>query len=146
MVQLNLFENSINNQALRSLLAFSNILLADIFYLRLSEGNFERLKKHSFAYFNVWITLAIVFGVSTLTTKQYKTDEINDDTIKNYVYYGLLIGLLVYVPLYNWIISCGAITKFTHLLSLANTAFGVLLSSFTCLIVFLVSQKTGLLS
>lgn len=144
MVVLNLFENSINNQALRSLLAFSIILIADVLYLRLSEGNIERLIKHPFAYFNVWITLAIVFGVSILSGN-YKTDEVNDDTIKNYACYGLLIGLLVYVPLYNWIISCGAITKFTHLLSLANTAFGVILSSFTCLIVFLVSQKTGLL-
>jgi hypothetical protein len=142
MVTLNLFENSINNQTLRALLAFSVILIADVIYLRLSEGSFERLKNHPFAYFNVWITLAIVFAVSTLTTKNETTD---DDAVKNYAYYGLLIGLLVYVPLYNWIISCGGITKFTQLLSLANTAFGVLLSSLTCLIVFKVSQKTGLL-
>ena len=75
------------------------------------------------AYINVWITLAIVFGVSLLSTQKYKADEVNDDTIKNYACYGLLIGLLVYVPLYNWIISCGALTDFSHLASLANTDF-----------------------
>lgn len=148
MVQLNLFENSIQNQAARVCLAFSIIFISDIIWLSISEGNIQRLYNHPFAYFNVWITLAIVFGVSTLTSSNnniYKVNEVNTHTINNYVFYGLLIGLLVYVPLYNWIISCGAITKFTNLLSLSNTAFGVLLSAFTCLIVFLVSEKTGIL-
>jgi len=145
MVNLSLFENTPKNQALRTLLALAIIIPCDILYLKLSENNLDRLWKHGFAYFNVWITLAIVFGVSLLSSNAYKVDEVNNDTIKNYAYYGLLIGLLVYVPLYNWIISCGAITKFTHLLSLSNTAFGIILSSITCLILFLISAKTELL-
>ena len=145
MVQLSLFENNPKNQALRTLLALVIIIPCDILYLKLSEKSLDRLWKHKLAYFNVWITLAVVFGVSLLSSNKYKIDDVNDDTIKNYAYYGLLIGLLVYVPLYNWIISCGGVTKFTNLLSLANTAFGVILSSITCLILFLISAKTNLL-
>jgi uncharacterized membrane protein len=146
MVLLSLFDNSIKNQALRTMIALAIIIPCDITYLYFSERSFDRLRFHFFAYFNVWITLAIVFGVSLLSSSEYKTDEVNNDTIKNYVYYGLLIGLLVYVPLYNWIISCGGITKFTHLLSLANTTFGIILSAFTCMLVFLISEKTGLIN
>jgi len=145
MVKLELYENSIKNQALRTITALAIIVPCDVLYLVLSENSLNRLREHFFAYFNVWITLAIVFGVSLLSTEQYKIDEVNNDTIKNYVLYGLLIGLLIYVPLYNWIISCGAITKFTHLLSLANTTFGIVLSAVTCLFVFLISEKAGLL-
>jgi hypothetical protein len=145
MVQLELFENSIKNQALRTLISLAIIVICDITWLFISERSFKRLRDHAFAYFNVWITLAIVFAVSLLSTNKYKVDEINEDTQKNYVYYGLLIGLLVYVPLYNWIISCGSITKFTHLLSLSNTTFGVLLSALTCWSVFRISAMTGLL-
>jgi uncharacterized membrane protein len=146
MVQLDLFENSITNQVLRTLLALAIIVPCDMLYLKLSEKSLDRLWKNWFAYFNVWITLALVFGVSLLTTNTFKVDEVNNDTIKNYVNYGLLIGLLVYVPLYNWIISCGAVTGFSHLLSLANITFGVILSAFTCLLVFLISVKTNLIT
>jgi len=146
MVQLSLFENNIKNQALRTLLALTIIVICDITWLWISERNLNRLINHSFAYINVWITLAIVFAVSLLSSNEYKVDEVNEDTQKNYVYYGLLIGLLVYVPLYNWIISCGRITEFTHLLSLSNTTFGVLLSALTCWAVFRISAMTGLLT
>lgn len=146
MVKLDLFENSIKNQALRTLLGLSIIVICDIIWLLLSERSFERLKNHTFAYFNVWITLAVVFAVSLLSTDMYKINDTDEDNQKNYVYYGLLIGLLVYVPLYNWIISCGHITKFTHLLSLSNTAFGVILSAFTCWAVFRISVITDLLT
>ncbi len=145
MVLLTLFENSIKNQALRTLLGLTIIVVCDIMWLWISERSFKRLQDHTFAYFNVWVTLAIVFAVSLLATDVYKIDEVNENTQKNYVYYGLLIGLLVYVPLYNWIISCGSITKFTHLLSLANTTFGVILSALTCWAVFRISAMTGLL-
>jgi uncharacterized membrane protein len=144
MVQLSLFENSIKDQTWRTLLSLAIIIPCDLVYLKLSESNLNRFFNNKMAYFNVWITLAIVFGVSLLTSKDYSFQEVNDDTIKNYACYGLLIGLLVYVPLYNWIISCGAITNFTQLTSLANIAFGVILSAITCLIVFLVSQKIGI--
>lgn len=143
MVQLDLFENSAKNQTLRTLLSLAIIVPCDLIYLKLSEKSLKRFLDNKFAYFNVWITLAVVFGVSLLSSN--KANEVNEDAIKNYVYYGLLIGLLIYVPLYNWIVSCGAIAKFTNLLSLANTTFGVILSSITCLIVFLVSANTGLL-
>lgn len=141
MVQLSLFENSIKSQTIRTLLSLAIIVPSDLIYLRLSEKSINRFINNKFAYFNVWITLAIVFGVSILSSKTYDTNEVNNDTIKNYAQYGLLIGLLVYVPLYNWIISCGAITGFSQLTSLANTAFGVVLSALTCLIVFLISEK-----
>ncbi len=146
MVLLSLFENNTKNQALRTLLGLSIIIPCDIIWLWISERSFKRLQDHGFAYFNVWITIAIVFAVSILSSNLYKIDEINEDNQKNYVYYGLLIGLLIYVPLYNWIISCGSITKFTHLLSLSNTTFGVILSAFTCWIVFRISAMTGLLT
>lgn len=146
MVRLDLYENSIKNQALRTLIGLAIIIPSDIIYLYFSEKSLDRLRNHFFAYFNVWITLAIVFGVSLLSTDSYKINDVNKETIKNYVLYGLLIGLLIYVPLYNWIISCGAITKFTKLLSLANTTFGILLSSFTCLMIFLISEKTDLIN
>jgi uncharacterized membrane protein len=145
MVRLDLYEQSAKNQIIRTLLALVIIVPCDILYLKLSEGKMTRLKEHFFAYFNVWITLAIVFGVSVLSTDQFKIDEVNNDTIKNYVLYGLLIGLLVYVPLYNWLISCVAITGFNNLLSLANTGFGIILSAFTCLMVFLISEKAGIM-
>jgi len=145
MVQLSLFENSIKNQTVRTLLSLVIIVPCDLIYLGLSEKNISRFTKNKLAYVNVWITLAVVFGVSLLSSKIYKTDEVNNDTIKNYAQYGLLIGLLVYVPLYNWIISCGGITGFSQLTSLANTAFGVVLSALTCLIVFLVSANHDLL-
>jgi len=150
MVNLSLFENSVKNQALRTLLSLSIIITCDIIWLWISERSFKRLKDHSFAYFNVWITLAVVFGVSQIynNSEDSKTTqkEINDENQKNYVLYGLLIGLLVYVPLYNWIISCGSITKFTHLLSLSNTAFGIILSALTCWVVFRISSLTDMLS
>jgi uncharacterized membrane protein len=145
MVQLELFENSIKNQALRTLIALSIIIPCDIVYLLVTERNFNRFFGNKLAYFNVWITLAVVFGVSLLSTNSYKINEVNNDTISNYVQYGLLIGLLVFVPLYNWILSCGAITNFTSLQSLGNTAWGVILSAFTCLVVFLISEKTNLI-
>jgi uncharacterized membrane protein len=145
MVQLGLFENSIKNQALKTLLALVIFVPSDLIYLKLSEKSLKRFWDNKFAYFNVWITIAIVFGVSILSTNSFKVDEVNNDTIKNYVQYGLLIGLLIYVPLYNWIISCGAITNFSNLLSLANTTFGVILSAITCLIVFLISVNTNLI-
>ena len=88
MVLLSLFENTAKNQTLRTLLALAIIIPCDILYLKLSEKSLDRLWKHGFAYFNVWITLAIVFGVSLLSTNSYKVDEVNDDTIKNYAYYG----------------------------------------------------------
>lgn len=149
MVRLSLFEISLKNQALRTLLALALIIPCDVLYVYLSEGSITKFKTrlldNKLAYFNVWITLAVVFAVSTLSMN---TEETNEDhyEINNYASYGLLIGLLVYVPLYNWIISCGAITNFTHLLSLANTAFGVVLSSIVCLLVFLISEKTNLLT
>ncbi len=145
MVQLELFENTLKNQALRTILGLVLIFILDIIWILISERNFQRLRDHWFAYFNVWITLAIVFAVSLLSSKVYKSNEVNDDTQKNYVYYGLLIGLLVYVPLYNWIISCGNITKFTHLLSLSNTAFGVLSSALVCWTVFRISVLTDMI-
>jgi hypothetical protein len=146
MVQLSLFENSIQNQALRVLLSLAIIIPSDLLYLKCTEFKLERFFNNKFAYLNVWITLAIVFGVSLLSSNAHATNEVNEDTIKNYACYGLLIGLLVYVPLYNWIISCGAITGFKQLTSLGNTAFGVVLSSLTCLFVFLISEKTNLLT
>jgi hypothetical protein len=142
MVKLSLFENSAKNQTLRTLVALTIIIVSDLIFLRLSEGSFQKLKDHPSAYFNVWITLSLVFGVSLLSSESYKIDEVNTDTIKNYVYYGILIGLLVYVPLYNWMLSCG---KVTNLVSLSNITFGILLSSFTCLCVFLISEKTNLI-
>jgi uncharacterized membrane protein len=144
MIQLSLFENSIQNQALRVLLSLAIIIPLDLLYLGCTEFSLKRFTGNKLAYINVWVTLAIVFGVSLLSTNAYKANEVNDDTIKNYACYGLLIGLLVYVPLYNWIISCGAITGFTQLTSLGNTAFGIILSSITCLSVFLISEKTDL--
>jgi hypothetical protein len=145
MVKLDLYEDSAKNQTIRTLLALIIIVPSDILYVYLSERNFDRLRKHFFAYFNVWITLAIVFGVSVLSntdpTPDPNTNKVNNIAIKNYVLYGILIGLLIYVPLYNWMISCGSITGFNNLLSMANTAFGVVLSSFTCLMVFILSEK-----
>ena len=139
MVTLSLFENSIKNQTIRTIIALIIVVPSDLIYLFLSERSFERLRNHLFAYFNVWITLAIVFGVSIVS-------GIEGDSIKNYALYGLLIGLLIYVPLYNWIISCGSITNFTQLLSVTNVAFGVVLSSFTCIILYLISEKAELLN
>lgn len=140
MVKLLLFENKAKNQALRTLLALSLVFICDIVYLLLSEKNIRRFLNNKFAYFNVWITVALVFGVSLL-----ENTEVSHSTVNDYAYYGILIGLLVYVPLYNWIISCGAITNFTNFTSMANTAFGVLASSFVCVVVFLVSEKAYLL-
>jgi Na+/proline symporter len=148
MVQLDLFENSYKNQALRTLTALAIIVIADLVYLGISQGSLQRFKDHKMAYFNVWITLAVVFGVSILTSDNYDINVVNTDTIKNYVEYGILIGLLIYVPLYNWLISCGKYTNIgvTQLSGLANVTFGIILSSFTCLCVFLISEKTNLIS
>lgn len=142
MVQLILFENSIKNQVLRTILSLSIIIPCDILYLYLSENNINRFLNHKLAYFNVWITLAVVFGVSLIYSKIYENDKINENTIKNNVQYGLLIGLLIYVPLYNWMISCGSIT---NILSVANTAYGIILSAFTYLLVFIVSVQTNMI-
>lgn len=135
MVQLNLYENSAKNQTIRTLLSLAIFIPSDIIYLFISEGSIDRLKKHFFAYFNVWITISIVFGVSILNEIDYKTN------LKNYALYGLLIGLLIYVPLYNWIISCGNITGFNRMLSLSNICFGVLISSFTCIMIYIIEEN-----
>lgn len=140
MVKLLLFENKAKNQTIRTLLALSLIFICDMVYLLLSEKTIWRFLNNKFAYFNVWITIALVFGVSLLENKEVTHASVND-----YAYYGILIGLLVYVPLYNWIISLGAITNFTNLRSLSNTLFGVLSSSFICVVVFLISEKTNML-
>ncbi len=132
MVQIDLYTICFKNQILRILIALAIIIPCDILFLRLSEGNCNKLRKHFFAYLNVWVTLAIVFSISVL----------EDNKAQNYILYGILIGLLIYVPLYNWLISYKSITGS----SLTNLCFGIILSSFTCLIVFLISEKANLLS
>lgn len=144
MVKLALFENSSKSQAIRTLLAFAIIIPLDLFYLFVSERNIGRFMNNKMAYINVWVTLALVFGVSILSSDS--PDSQKQIQVKDYAQYGLLIGLLVYVPLYNWIISCGAITKFTQLTSISNTGFGVVLSSITCISVYLISIKLDILN
>lgn len=150
MVTLTLFENSLEHQTIRTILSFVLYVFCDLVWLFISERKaggmyLSRFWNNKVAYFNVWITIAIVFGVSVLATKPYSINEVNDDTQKNYVMYGLLIGLLIYVPLYNWIISCGAITGFSQLLALSNTGAGVVLSGFICWLVFRISVLRDLM-
>lgn len=141
MVCLRLFENSAKDQTLRTLSSLGIIVIADIIYLYLSTFSFERLTNNKMAYFNVWITLAVVFGVSVLHREIGDVPEINNETIKDHAYYGILIGLLVYVPLYNWLLSCDNIT---NVMSLCNTGFGILLSAIACLCTFLISVQSNL--
>ncbi len=138
MIQLSLFENSMDNQTIRALISLAILIPCDLLYLKLSENSLKRFFDNKFAYLNIWITIAIVFAVSLLSSKEELTYE---EKMKNYTLYGFLIGLLIYVPLYNWIISCGSITGFTGMKSLFNTIFGVLLCGVTCLIVFLYQYK-----
>ncbi len=142
MVQLDLFENSLKKQTLRTIIALAIIIPSDIIYTFMRNGSMNVVKINIMAYLNVWITLAVVFGVSILTSDKYDVKTVNKDTITNYVGYGALIGLLVYVPLYNWLVALNNLTKRT---CLSNTAAGVVLSSFVCLFVFLISEKFDLI-
>jgi len=155
MVILNLFENSIKNQAIRTVISLLIIIAIDCLWVFLSNAEKfintwnNPIMNNFLAYFNVWITIAIVFGVSTLTRiKNEEQTEINHESIKDYIYYGLLIGLLVYVPLYNWLLSCrlgnSPNTYITSGEALGNTAFGVVLCAAVCLLTFLISAKLNL--
>jgi uncharacterized membrane protein len=149
MVCLQLFENSAKDQTIRTLIALVIIVISDLVYQFLLTHSlsktWETIRKNILAYINVWITLAIVFGVSVIYTdqkeQQTKKIEINSESIKNHAFYGILIGLLVYVPLYNWLVGIGQITGIQ---SLCNTAFGVLIGSIACLCTFLVGVQTNL--
>ena len=151
MVCLDLFENSAKDQTLRTLIALAIIVVTDIIYSYLTNFNKlvdfgpikipEILSENKIAHVNVWITLAVVFGVSVLHHNLGDKPEINNDTIKDHAYYGILIGLLVYTPMYGWLLSCG---KITNIMSLCNSAFGILLSALACLCTFLISVQTGL--
>ena len=140
MVQLDLFENSAKNQTIRVLISLLIIIIGDLIFLYLSEGKLERLLNNKFAYFNVWITLAIVFGVSILSSTGHDDSQDHTFNVKNYTCYGILIGLLVYVPMYNWLISIKSIPQ---MLAIANITFGVILSSITCLLLYLISDRYG---
>lgn len=142
MVVLSLFENSAKDQTLRTLTSLALIIISDLVYQFLYNRNLNYLWTNKLAYFNVWITLAIVFGVSTIKSKQTDNySDINSESIKNHAYYGILIGLLVYVPMCNWLLSVG---KIDNVQSLCNTAFGIVIASIACLCTFLISAKVGL--
>lgn len=144
MVQLSLFENSVKSQTLRTLISLAIIIPMNLFYIKISESNLSRFMNNKLAFFNVWITLSIVFGVSLLSKTD--TNTIIDSTdyqMKNYTYYGILIGLLIYVPLYNWLISSKVYKPISGFIS---NIFGILMSGVTCLIVYLISSKTDLLN
>jgi len=143
MVALSLFENSIKDQTLRTMLALVIIFFGDISYILLTTHSLDKFLNNKMAHINVWFTLALTFGVSLIYKNEVErtNPEINNDTIKNYTYYGILIGLLVYIPLYNWMLSCGNIT---NVMSICNTAFGILLAATTCLCTFLISVQCDL--
>ena len=156
MVQLHLFENSAKDQALRTLIALTIIVISDFIYQLLITRSFSAMWKNIYgetlpdcwlgknilAWVNVWITLALVFGVSVLHRDSGDIKpEINNESIKDHAFYGILIGLLVYVPLNNWLVGKGQITNVE---SLCNTAFGILIASVACLCTFLISVQSGL--
>lgn len=140
MVVLNLFETSPKDQTLRTLTALFIIIFGDILYLGLNS-NIKKFTKNKLAYLSIWLILAIVFGVSVLHHTENDTLEINNETIKDHAYYGILVGILVYIPLMNWMLSAKQVTPVG---AICDTAFGILLCSVASLITFLISVHTGL--
>lgn len=145
MVKLILFENSPKNQTLRTLIALSMIIPCDTLYTYLSEKSLERIKTHYLAYFSIWLILSIVFGISIIYSEPSITDtpdESYNNNIRNYAYYGVLVGLLICVPMYSWIATYSGNTP---IMCLSGAAFGIILSAFVSIMVFLISKKADVL-
>jgi hypothetical protein len=148
MVCVSVFESSIKDQTLRTLIALTILITGDVCYLY-GTNNLQKLTKNKMAFINTWLVVAIVLGVSNLidTNKSgtYPSDK------EEYAYYGILVALLVYVPLNSWLSSQRFPTKGKHKVGISNMdsffhiAFSVAITSLAAMFTFMIAQNSDLI-
>lgn len=133
MISISIFENSFVIQLQRLLIALAILILGNLAYLYLTR-NFNHFVKNKMSYLGIWITMAFVFGVCVVKDSK--------DVKQDYVIFGLLIALLIYVPVFGFLKSVGNVTgaQFAYF-----STFGIIIGTLASLFTYLISVKTGLL-
>lgn len=140
MVSIHVFDIDAKSQTLRTLLALTVLAIGDLFYLFLTQ-NSKKLWNNKLAYLILWIIIGLFIGVTVLRDESGEYDY-NNARSEN-VYYGILLGLIIYIPLNSWLSSVGYITV---LQALYYISYGIFLTAVTSLITFMVSTSSELIN
>ncbi len=139
MVCVDIFESNAKSQTLRTLIALTVLILGDLFYLFITQ-NTKKFWNNKMAFLNIWVIVGIILGVSVLRNND--GDYVYEHSKRDHAYYGILIGLVVYVPMNSWLSSGKIITSKQ---SLYHTAFGIFVTSFASLITYMIAEASDVI-
>ena len=139
MVCIDIFESNPKSQTLRTLTALAILILGDTFYLFITQ-NFQKFRNNKMAFLTTWIIIGVVLGVSVLRNNEGQ--YIYDHTKRDHAYYGILVGLLVYIPLNSWLASFGKISAKS---AIFHTAFGIFITSLAALVTHMVAESSDII-
>lgn len=147
MISLTIFEGPFKLEIQRILIAFTILLVGNITYLFLTK-NMKHFTNNKMAYLSVWITIAFVLGVSLVysdsknqTEPKCKKDYHYNNAKRDFVYLGILVSLLIYLPVFGWLKSVKNITTFQFIYF---SAFGIIISALSSLFTYIISTKNNL--
>lgn len=146
MISLTIFEGPISFEIQRILIALSILIVGNVLYLMLSQ-NMKHFTSNKMAYLTTWVTIAVVLGVCLMYNDEETEVSLKDSKYhykkakRDFVYFGILIALLVYIPIFGWLKSVGNITG---LQCLCFSAFGIIISAIASLFTYIISVKNNL--
>ena len=139
MVCVNVFESDAKSQTLRTLSALTILILGELIYLFITR-RIEKFLKNKMAFLTVWIIIGTVLGVGVLRDNNGNYNY--EHSRRDHSYYGILIGLLVYVPLNSWLSSVKFVSGRE---SIFHTAFGIFITSLAALFTFMIAESSEII-
>jgi hypothetical protein len=150
---MSIFEGPFKLEILRILIALSILIIGNLSYLLLSQ-NIKHFTSNKMAYLGTWITIAVVLGVCLVYEDvHYEYEDNNDNSNKygrdyhyknakrDFVYLGILVALLLYIPMFGWLKSVKNITnaQFVYF-----SAFAIIITALASLFTYIIATKNNL--
>lgn len=132
MLIFSLFKGPVIKEVKKTLVALCILAIANLIYLFLT-GHMSHFIEHKLAYITMWVTIAFVLGVTLVYN-----DKNDQQTKRDFVCFGILVALLIYVPAFSWLKSVGNITGMQFIYF---SSFGIVITAISSLFTYIISEK-----
>lgn len=137
MIVISLFRGPVSNIIQRILISLSILIIGNLTYIFLTR-NIQHFKQNKFAYITLWLTIAFSLGVSSIHDE---TEYEKFSTKRDFVYFGILIAFLIYIPSFLWLKSVHNITTLEFIYF---SSFGIIITAISSLFTYVISKKHNL--
>lgn len=161
MVSIDIFAGSHLNQFLRTLIAITFLIIADVIYYFFTGGLLAGTKFYKgefpwLPYITAWLTLGSVFGVVEFQSNNKEEDEedeeeeqveayrpstlVMEDLVSDSAFFGMIIGLIVYTVLTSWLYYVNG----SPTIAFMNLCFGIVSCVFSSMFTHIIAHNNNL--